>query len=160
PDDPHPRTRLEGHVMKRRLTFLAAAAALAFALAGCSASAILGGADALPDGKGTSQATAPEAVPAPTFTAPLADGTEVESTDLFTGRVTLVQFMASWCTQCAGQAELLTETAEERGDDVQVVFVSADGDESLQQFLRDNADDVPVVIDGDGQLFHRYAIVE
>ncbi|MFB8387541.1 TlpA family protein disulfide reductase [Microbacterium sp. NPDC055910] len=147
--------------MKRRLTFLAAGAALALALTGCTSTSTLGGADALPAGTGSSQATAPEAVPAPSFTAALADGTEIDSADLFTGRVTLVQFMASWCTQCVGQAELLTETAADLGDDVHVVFVSSDkDDEALQQFLRDNADDVPVVMDADGQLFHRYAVVE
>ncbi|WP_127792736.1 TlpA disulfide reductase family protein [Agromyces sp. LHK192] len=136
------------------------AVAAAFALAGCSST--LGGADAVRSGGGATDATAAESVPAPHFTAELADGTEVDSDELFAGRVTLVQFMASWCTQCVDQAELLTDTAQEHGDDVQVVFVGAEQDEpaDLQAFLRDHAPSVPVVVDPDGSLFERYAVVE
>ena len=81
---------------------------------------------------------------------------------LFTGRVSLVQFMAAWCSQCADQSRLVVETAKRYGDDVQVVFVGSDSDdpEDLQAFLRDNASEVPVVVDPDGSLFQRYAVAE
>lgn len=144
----------------KRLSTIILAAAVAVLLTGCTGN--LGGADALPEGSGGSDAVMSESVPAPKFTATLTDGTVVESEELFTGRVSLVQFMASWCTQCEEQSRLVVETAKRYGDDVQVVFVGSDTDdpENLQAFLRDNASDVPVVVDPDGSLFQRYAVVE
>jgi len=135
--------------------------ALAASLAGCSTGPS-GGGDLLP-GPVPSGAvfTSQGDVPAPPFSGKLLDGTEIELADLWKDRPVVLQFMASWCTQCAEAEETLASLRETYGDAITVLEVSTDENaDDVRAYLRDNDVDVPAIIDVDGSIWRSYAVSE
>ncbi|MDR6907110.1 peroxiredoxin [Agromyces sp. 3263] len=146
----------------RRVATVAAAAALALTLAACT-SEPRGGAARLPGDlpEGTSFASDAEAPAAPSLEGRLVDGTEVDLDVLAAGRPLIVQFMASWCSTCAGQQGVLADVASQYGDAVAIAQVSGDTDpEALATYLEDHQVGDPVVLDPDLQIWRAYAVTE
>ena len=78
--------------------------------------------------------------PVPAFAAPAAlpGKASLSSADLADGRPKLVNFFASWCVPCVGEAPVLTMLKQQG---VQVVGMAVrDRPEDLRQFLSDNGD--------------------
>ncbi|MFL5263666.1 MAG: TlpA family protein disulfide reductase [Anaeromyxobacteraceae bacterium] len=67
------------------------------------------------------------------------------------GRVVLVQFWASWCEPCAEELPALAKLrASHRGRPFEVVTVNyGEGPARVEQFLREHAVNVPVLLDRD-----------
>jgi cytochrome c biogenesis protein CcmG, thiol:disulfide interchange protein DsbE len=80
----------------------------------------------------------------PTFTLPsaLAGGKALSSADLAGGRPKLVNFFASWCVPCIGEAPVLTELKQQG---VPIVGIA----------VRDRSDDVSRFLDQNGNPFER-----
>ncbi|WP_308492430.1 TlpA family protein disulfide reductase [Microbacterium terrisoli] len=144
------------------LAVAAAALTVALALAGCAA-APRGGADAIPTAAAAAGhvTPAPEAVRAPQVHGTLVDGTEVELASLWTSRPLVVQFTATWCTQCADGEPALRALADDYGDDLLVVHVALDEPaDTIQKYLHDNDVVGPVIVDGTGSIWRDYAVAE
>jgi cytochrome c biogenesis protein CcmG/thiol:disulfide interchange protein DsbE len=78
--------------------------------------------------------------PVPAFAAPAAlpGKASLSSADLADGRPKLVNFFASWCVPCVGEAPVLTMLKQQG---VHVVGMAVrDRPEDLRQFLSDNGD--------------------
>ena len=77
-------------------------------------------------------------VPAFAATAALPGKAPLSSADLADGRVKLVNFFASWCAPCVGEAPLLDELSQQGVSIVGIAVRDRPGD--LAQFLTDNGD--------------------
>jgi len=78
--------------------------------------------------------------PVPAFAAPAAlpGKVSLSSADLADGRPKLVNFFASWCVPCVGEAPVLTMLKQQG---VHIVGMAVrDRPEDLRQFLSDNGD--------------------
>ena len=71
--------------------------------------------------------------PAPTFTLALFSGGEVTSEDLH-GRVVVLNFWASWCPPCRGEAPVLRR-AHERSNPDEVVFLGISRDDDARDAI-------------------------
>lgn len=79
-----------------------------------------------------------KAVPAFTAQAALPGRPALSSTDLADGRPKLVNFFASWCVPCVGEAPILMELKRQG---VPIVGIAVrDRAADLRQFLSDNGD--------------------
>jgi cytochrome c biogenesis protein CcmG/thiol:disulfide interchange protein DsbE len=75
--------------------------------------------------------------PAPAFSLPGLDGTEVAS-EAYAGRVTVVNFWASWCVPCREEAARLQEFWERRGPQgVEMIGIVYQDDEGSARDFRD-----------------------
>ncbi|MGW9629890.1 TlpA family protein disulfide reductase [Agromyces sp. NPDC055520] len=146
----------------RSAAALIATAALAFTLVAC-ASEPRGGADRLPGPlpEGASYSPATESPAAPSLDGTLVDGTSVDLDTLAAGRPLIVQFMTSWCSNCADQQEVISKIASEFGDSIAIVHVSGDRDtEALNDFLDGKQVQNPVIIDPEMQIWRSFAVTE
>jgi len=143
------------------LPSLAAVAGLALLLAGC-ASTPRGGAETIPT-------AAPEAsfspvdgaVRAPAASGTLIDGTRVDLADLWAQRALVVQFTASWCTQCRDAEPALREVVESYDDAVLLVHVALDEPvDDIRAYLDENGVTGPVVVDRKRSIWRDYAVSE
>ncbi len=75
--------------------------------------------------KGKQQGAIVVGQPAPPVNLTLFDGTQMKSSDL-AGKVILVNFWASWCVQCADEADFLQQAWEYYQPGGQVVFLGVD----------------------------------
>ncbi|MEM7608700.1 MAG: TlpA disulfide reductase family protein [Myxococcota bacterium] len=85
------------------------------------------------------------------------DGNMLRLADL-RGKVVLVDFWASWCAPCREEIPFLNELQESFGDDLVVVGVNIDRDESnMRQFMRRTPMEFRVVHDAaGGRVAERY----
>ncbi|WP_159602673.1 TlpA family protein disulfide reductase [Agromyces humi] len=146
----------------RRAAAVVAAATLALTLAACTTEP-RGGAARLPGAipEGTSYFPVADAPAAPSLDGRLVDGTAVDLDALAAGRPLLVQFMASWCSTCAGQQAVLADVASEYGEAVAIAQVSGDTDpDALTTYLDAEQVGDPVVLDPELQIWRAYAVTE
>lgn len=136
--------------------------ALALTLVGCTP-APLGGAETLPSAAPTAVELRPgeDTVAAPRSEGVLIDGTPVRLADLWADRALVVQFGASWCTQCATSEAMLTEVVSEYDDAVLLVHVMRDeGEAATREYLTEHEVTGPVLIDEGGRIWRDYAVSE
>lgn len=146
---------------RRHLPLLALAAAGLLLLAGCAPTP-RGGAESLPTAS-SSAVFAPldGAVRAPAASAALVDGTRVALADLWKDRALVVQFTASWCTQCEGAEEGLRTISQEYGDAVLVVHVALDEPvDDIRGYLDRTGAVGPVLVDRGKSIWRDYAVTE
>jgi peroxiredoxin len=129
-------------------------AALVVALAGWPALSLADG----PAAKGTP--TAKQIEPAPDFTLPRLDGTELHLADT-RGQVVLVNFWATWCPPCRGEMpglEALWQRYREQG--LAVVGVSEDTGRLawIERNVAELGVTFPVLLDREGQVGRRYRV--
>jgi peroxiredoxin len=112
----------------RRLSLLLAA----LAVAGCGGDdEVAGGSADLPGPvpAGVRFVDPPKgAVPAPTFTAPLLDGTSVTASELWRDRPLVLVFTASYCDRCAAIHRAAAEAVEEREGAIGLLGVVGEDD--------------------------------
>jgi thiol-disulfide isomerase/thioredoxin len=136
---------------KRVLAVVGIAAALA---AGWGVSRTLRDSHALDDGHGHSHAEGPltlrllsEPVPVPSFTVQDLDG-KVISSDSWRGKVTIVNFWATWCPPCRAEIPDLIELQNKYRDQLQIIGVSQDetGPEVVRDFAAEYRINYPIVM--------------
>lgn len=77
----------------------------------------------------------------------------------YLGKVTYVDFWASWCAPCAESFPWLNQLKAKYGERLNVVGVNVDEDTVAgQRFLQKHPAQFPIVADPKGQLAARYAI--
>jgi len=131
-------------------------------LVGCSA-APRGGFETLPTAAPTGADLRPgeDTVPAPRSQGTLIDGTAVQLADLWGERALVVQFGASWCTQCAAAEQMLTDVVSSYRDGVLLVHVMRDeGEAATQRYLSEHEVTGPVIVDEGGRIWRDYAVSE
>lgn len=100
----------------------------------------------------------PAGTPAPTFSLPTLEGTEVELAN-FQGKVVLLDFWASWCAPCKDAMPVYAHFAEDFGGEVVVVGVSTDEDPAaLAASLDAHPVSFTVVHDQTGATAERYGV--
>ncbi|WP_424936856.1 MULTISPECIES: TlpA family protein disulfide reductase [Bacteria] len=149
--------------MSRRpvLPSLAAVAGVALLLAGC-ASAPRGGAESVPTAApDASFSPVDGAVRAPAASGTLIDGTRIDLADLWTQRALVVQFTASWCTQCRDAEPALREVVESYDDAVLLVHVALDEPvDDIRAYLDDTGVTGPVLVDRQRAIWRDYTVSE
>jgi thiol-disulfide isomerase/thioredoxin len=85
--------------------------------------------------------------PVSTFTARDLDGNEIQSAS-FTGKVTLVNYWATWCPPCRAEIPELIALQQKYADQVQIIGVSEDDipPAQVRKFTEDNHFNYPVVM--------------
>jgi cytochrome c biogenesis protein CcmG/thiol:disulfide interchange protein DsbE len=96
---------------------------------------------------------------APTFTGETLDG-ETFNLANHRGEWVLVNFFATWCTECRVEHPQLVSFAEAHaGDPVQVVSVAfSDQSDAIRQFFAEQGGDWPVVASGTGSVALDYGV--
>jgi thiol-disulfide isomerase/thioredoxin len=86
-------------------------------------------------------------MPVKTFTATDLDGRPI-STDSWRGKVTIVNFWATWCPPCRAEIPDLIALQEKYGDQLQVIGISQDetGPEVVRQFVKEQGINYPIVM--------------
>ncbi|MEU1587022.1 TlpA disulfide reductase family protein [Micromonospora sp. NPDC005710] len=153
--------------MSRALLPLLLAAAL---LVGCSvpepapAPTPAGGAAALPGPVPADLVLRPApgtAPAAPAFSGALTDGTPFTAAEVWAQRPVVLTFFSSWCTTCASRQAALSDLARAYRD--RVVFVGVAGTDQadeVQDYLRTNRVEYPVVLDDQQTIWRSYAVRE
>ena len=79
----------------------------------------------------------------------------------FQGRVTLVNFWATWCPPCVEEIPSLNRLKQEmQGKAFQLISINyAESPQHVREFMRKVAVDFPVLIDPDGKLAARWKVV-
>ncbi|MGQ0734903.1 MAG: TlpA family protein disulfide reductase [Acidobacteriota bacterium] len=87
----------------------------------------------------------PEAVPA--FTVTTLDGRTISSADL-SGKVTLINFWATWCGPCRAEIPDLVALQERYREDLLIIGVSEDegGTAEVERFAREHRINYPIVM--------------
>jgi thiol-disulfide isomerase/thioredoxin len=141
----------------RRVLTVPALILLAGALAGCAGAGAVqsgpGGADSrYIAGNGASQLIK-DRKPAPPVKGTTLDGRSLSLAD-FKGKVTVVNFWASWCAPCRAEAPTMQKVYDEtRGSGVQFVGVDIkDGKDNAQAFARSFKITYPSLYDQAGQI--------
>jgi thiol-disulfide isomerase/thioredoxin len=131
-------------------------------LASCS-STPRGGAESLPTAAPADAAFTDVGgeVPAPAVSGRLVDGTSVELADLWQDRAVVLQFTATWCTQCQDAESELAEVIERYDDAALLVHVALDEPvEDIRSYLDAQQVIGPVLIDANGTIWRDYAVAE
>ena len=86
-------------------------------------------------------------MPVKTFTATDLDGRPI-STDAWRGKVTIVNFWATWCPPCRAEIPDLIALQAKYGDQLQVIGISQDetGPEVVRQFVKEQGINYPIVM--------------
>ena len=79
----------------------------------------------------------------------------------FQGRVTLVNFWASWCPPCVEEIPSLNRLKQEmQGKAFQLISINyAESPQHIREFMRKVAVDFPVLVDPDGKLSAQWKVV-
>lgn len=112
------------------------------------------------EGEGRSVVVNPP-VPAPDWTLPAIENAEGNlSMSDFRGKITYVDFWASWCGPCRLSLPALnTLNAQFADDPVQFLAISIDVvEEDAWDFLKRYSVDYPVVIDTEGDIARNFAV--
>ncbi len=85
--------------------------------------------------------------PVPTFTARDLDGNELDSAT-YKGKVTLVNYWATWCPPCRAEIPSLIALQQKYGAQIQIIGVSEDDipPAQVKKFTEDNHFNYPVVM--------------
>lgn len=147
--------------MNRRIAAFGALLLTGALLTACS-QAPRGGAEQLPTAAPAATFTeAADGMRAPGFSAPLVDGTPVTLEELSGDRVLVLQFTASWCTQCVDAEPELSQIAEDYAGAVLPVRIALNEPvEDIVEYLRDTKAVGPAVIDASGKIWRDYAVGE
>jgi thiol-disulfide isomerase/thioredoxin len=144
----------------RGTALVAGAAALAAAglLAGCAGTQAAqtgpGGSDSrYVAGDGSSRVIPPaERKPAPAARGTTLDGTTIDLAGL-RGKTVVVNFWASWCAPCRGEAPALEQVHREHAKDVAFVGVDIkDDNDPARAFVRKFKVGYPSIVDQDGRV--------
>ncbi len=97
--------------------------------------------------------------PVPQFKVKAADGREIDSST-FKGKVTLVNFFASWCGPCKKEIPFLVRHAEDyKAKGFQIVGVGVDTDSSRSvEFAKEHGATWPILADSDSVLFGDFLV--
>ncbi|HID50359.1 MAG TPA: TlpA family protein disulfide reductase [Chromatiales bacterium] len=81
--------------------------------------------------------------------------------DSFTGRITLVNFWASWCPPCVEEIPSLNRLKQKmRGRPFELISINyAESPAHIRDFMQKVAVDFPVLVDPDGRLTARWQVV-
>lgn len=83
---------------------------------------------------------------------------EIVTIDDFRGKITLVNFWASWCVYCEQEMPDLVKL-QETYDDVEVVTINVgDSPEEARAYIEDGGYDLEVVLDEDGLLGQEFLV--
>lgn len=97
--------------------------------------------------------------PAPTFTAPLLDGSGDLSLADLRGKPVLINFWASWCGPCKDEAPMLVKAHEEFGDRVWFLGVDVkDARSDALAFVEEYGIDFPSVRDESGRIYSDFGL--
>jgi cytochrome c biogenesis protein CcmG, thiol:disulfide interchange protein DsbE len=97
--------------------------------------------------------------PAPSFSLREAGTKRVLSLESLRGKPAVVNFWATWCLPCYAEHEVLIRNARSVGSDVQFVgVVYDDTEDKIQQFLRENGNAYPSVMDDGGKTAIAYGV--
>jgi len=94
---------------------------------------------------------------APDFTVDLLAGDTV-SLNQFRGRPVILNFWATWCPPCVEELPAFQRVVQEGRAEVLAVNVGETGEEAAD-FLRRLGVDLPVALDGSGDLLTRYRVL-
>jgi len=94
----------------------------------------------------------PKPFKSPGFFLPGYDGSS-DSWNNYQGKVTLVNFWATWCPPCVEEIPSLNQlTARYRDKDFRVVSIDyRENEQALQQFVKNIPVDFPILLDQDGK---------
>jgi cytochrome c biogenesis protein CcmG/thiol:disulfide interchange protein DsbE len=97
--------------------------------------------------------------PAPVFTAKRLDATGTIDLAALRGKPVVLNFFASWCEPCKGEAKVLESAAQRYGK--RVVFLGVDYHDVTsdgRRFLQAHGITYPTVQDGSGMVGDRYGL--
>lgn len=145
----------------RRTVLIGGIALTMSLLTACSSS--FGGAEQIPAALPAGAEFTPDAdaMTAPAVSGALIDGTPVELADLWADRVLVLQFTASWCTQCVDAEADLAQIAEDYDGAVLPVRIALDeSDEKIMKYLSTSEAVGPAIVDRSGSIWRDYAVTE
>lgn len=96
----------------------------------------------------------------PTFELPLTDGDFISNDDLL-GKVSVIQFTASWCGVCKKEMPHLEKEVWQRfkGDDFILLGIDLkEPTEKVKQFIKDTKITYPMALDKKGMVFEQFTI--
>lgn len=88
----------------------------------------------------------------PDFSIPLANQSEHIDQDALKGKITIIEFWATWCSPCIGAMEHLDELRAQYPTDLQVIAVSQESFERVRGFIQQKEFDFLFAIDSAGVL--------
>ena len=95
----------------------------------------------------------------PEFVVQLTDGSEFSNED-FKGKVTMLQFTASWCSVCCKEMPFIEKEIWKVYKDKGLVLVGIDRDEPLdvvKEFAKKTGITYPLALDPDAAVFAKFA---
>lgn len=83
----------------------------------------------------------------PDFTVPLADQSGVLDQAALQGKITIIEFWATWCGPCIGAMQHLDELRSQYPEELQVIAVSRESFDRVQGFMKQKNFDFTFAID-------------
>lgn len=94
--------------------------------------------------------------PAPDFTLPTIDGTDIKLSDL-RGKMVVLDFWATWCRPCVAAAPALVKAAKAHPE-VRIVGISADDVEDIKAFAKAHSINYTLARDEEQDLWKSYFV--
>ncbi len=98
----------------------------------------------------------------PEFTVKLIDGSDFSNKD-FEGKITMLQFTASWCSVCRTEMPFIEEEIWKVYKDKGLVLVGIDRDEPLEvvrEFAKKTGITYPLALDPEAAVFAKFAYIK
>lgn len=96
----------------------------------------------------------------PEFELPLTDGDFISNDDLL-GKVSVIQFTASWCGVCRKEMPHLEKEVWQRFKDEDFILLGIDlkePTEKVNQFIKDTKITYPMALDKKGMVFEQFTL--
>ena len=96
----------------------------------------------------------------PEFSMKLMDGTTINNDSLL-GKVSVIQFTASWCGVCRKEMPHLEKDVWQKFKDSDFLLLGVDlkeTPEKVQKFIEETAVTYPIAIDTDGSVFEKFTL--